>query len=59
LLGVPEPPPVADDSGDSDDEDEDWSACPCCGGRMIVIETFEPGGQPRTRPTAPIGIDSS
>jgi hypothetical protein len=33
--------------------------CPCCGGRMIIIETFERGGAPRYRPTAPIGIDSS
>jgi hypothetical protein len=36
--------------------------CPCCGGRMFVIETFEPGCQPRHRPTAPsmvIRIDSS
>jgi len=24
--------------------------CPCCGGRMIVIETFAPGCQPRHRP---------
>jgi hypothetical protein len=23
--------------------------CPCCGGAMIVIETFEPGQQPRQR----------
>ena len=37
-------------------------ACPCCGGRMIVIETFEAGCQPRHRPTAPlvaIRIDTS
>ena len=36
--------------------------CPCCGGRMIVIETFEAGGQPRYRPTVPlvaIRIDTS
>ena len=36
--------------------------CPCCGGRMIVIETFEAGCQPQHRPTPPlavIGIDSS
>jgi hypothetical protein len=36
--------------------------CPCCGGRMIVIETFEAGCQPRHRPTAPlvaIRIDTS
>jgi len=36
--------------------------CPCCGGRMFVIETFEPGRQPRHRPSAPrvaIRIDTS
>src|SRR5207237_2933654 len=25
--------------------------CPCCGGRMIIIETFERGSTPRTRPS--------
>jgi Putative transposase/Transposase zinc-binding domain len=36
--------------------------CPCCGGRMIIIETFERGCQPRHRPTpaqAVIRIDTS
>jgi len=36
--------------------------CPCCGGRMIVIETFARGCQPEHRPTpapAPIRIDTS
>ena len=33
--------------------------CPCCGGRMIIIETFARGCSPRTRPTEPITIDSS
>jgi hypothetical protein len=36
--------------------------CPCCGGRMIVIETFAAGCQPRHRPSAPlvtIRIDTS
>jgi hypothetical protein len=36
--------------------------CPCCGCRMITIETFERGSAPRTPPTMPIlaiGIDSS
>ena len=32
--------------------------CPCCGGRMIVIETFEPGSMPYHLPQ-PEGIDSS
>jgi len=33
--------------------------CPCCGGRMIIIETFERGCAPRHRPTVPARIDSS
>jgi hypothetical protein len=36
--------------------------CPCCGGRMIVIERFERGSSPRYRPAAPpivIRIDTS
>ena len=36
--------------------------CPCCGGRMMIIETFERGAQPRHRPSAPpftISIDTS
>jgi len=36
--------------------------CPCCGGRMIIIEVFERGATPRHRPTAPtsaIRLDTS
>jgi hypothetical protein len=36
--------------------------CPCCGGRMFIIETFGAGCQPRHRPAAPrvaIRIDTS
>jgi hypothetical protein len=33
--------------------------CPCCGGRMIIIETFERGCAPRYHATVPIRIDSS
>jgi hypothetical protein len=36
--------------------------CPCCGGRMTIIEVFERGATPRHRPTAPtsaIRIDTS
>ena len=38
------------------------AACPCCGGRMVIIETFERGATPRYRPTAPthiVRIDTS
>jgi len=30
--------------------------CPCCGGRMIVIETFDRGSRPRYQPSSPITI---
>ncbi|HSJ40646.1 MAG TPA: IS91 family transposase [Xanthobacteraceae bacterium] len=35
--------------------------CPCCGGRMLIIETFQRGCQPRYHPPPPaqIRIDSS
>jgi hypothetical protein len=35
--------------------------CPCCGGRMIIIETFERGSSPKYRPPPPaeIRIDTS
>jgi hypothetical protein len=34
--------------------------CPCCGGRMIIIETFARGSTPRHRPTTTvIRIDTS
>jgi hypothetical protein len=36
--------------------------CPCCGGRMIVIETFARGCEPKHQPTPPLGeirIDTS
>jgi hypothetical protein len=36
--------------------------CRCCGGRMIIIETFAGGHQPKRRPasaTAAIRIDTS
>jgi Putative transposase/Transposase zinc-binding domain len=29
-------------------------ACPCCGGRIIIIEVFARGATPRHQPTAPI-----
>jgi hypothetical protein len=36
--------------------------CPCCGGRMVIIETFRRGSMPQhqpTAPTTPIRIDTS
>jgi hypothetical protein len=61
LLGVPDPVPSSPPSDDAENgrEDKEWNACPCCGGRMIIIETFEPGCQPRQGPIPSIGLDSS
>jgi hypothetical protein len=62
LLGVPDPASSSQASDDAENghEDEEWNACPCCGGRMIIVETFEPGCQPRRRwPFPSLGLDSS
>jgi hypothetical protein len=53
------PPPGAEEDGADSPEAEKWKTCPCCGGRMVVIETFERGCLPRHWPTPSIGIDSS
>jgi hypothetical protein len=61
LLGVPDPAPSSGESNavDGAHQDEDWNTCPCCGGRVVIIETFEPGCQPRHWPAPTIGLDSS
>jgi hypothetical protein len=56
--------PAAKHQADDADADNDKAAhtCPHCGGRMIVIETFERGQTPRHRPSGPmidIRIDTS
>jgi hypothetical protein len=48
LLEVAAPP-----NADTQDEPDDYRPpCPCCGGRMIIIETFERWRQPRGPPCA-------
>jgi hypothetical protein len=61
LLGVPDPVPTSgeSDGAEGGQQDDEWNACPCCGGRMVIVETFEPGCQPRLWPTPSIGLDSS
>jgi putative transposase len=47
---------------DAADADTPTRHCPCCGGRMIIIETFARGETPRHRPSpkaAAIRIDTS
>jgi hypothetical protein len=60
LLAVPQPKAQSSESESADaDAPTDWRPpCPCCGGRMIIIETFERGATPRYRPTVPIPIVS-
>ena len=55
LLGATTPEQQA-----SNAEPEPYSApCPCCGGRMIVVERFERGQVPRYAPPPSFRIDTS
>jgi hypothetical protein len=57
LLAVPKP--QRENAAASNEPQTPSHPCPCCGGRMIVIETFERGCSPRTRPASGIRIDTS
>src|ERR1700733_770946 len=64
LLDVPAvQPEIRDDSDPELDEPKPLAhPCPCCGGRMIIIERFRRGCSPYTRPAAApaaIRIDTS
>jgi len=57
------PVAVTDPPAEHDDADLAASAaadhcppCPCCGGRMIIVETFERGGAPRGPPSPEAGV---
>jgi hypothetical protein len=61
LLAVPAPHDQPDQVADRDDPPTLAYPCLCCGGRMVIIETFAPGGVPRAPPppTVAIRIDTS
>src|SRR6202521_1518183 len=64
LLDVPAvQPEIRDDSDTELDEPKPLAhPCPCCGGRMIIIQRFRRGCSPHTRPAAAhaaIRIDTS
>ena len=62
LLGVPSPAKDPEPTNATDEQRVLPLPCPCCGGRMIIIETFARGCEPKYRPTpAPqqIRIDTS
>jgi Putative transposase/Transposase zinc-binding domain len=61
LLNVPAPETVDADDGTAAKSDEVQILnlpCPACGGRMIIIEAFAPGMEPKQRPALE-PIDSS
>ena len=60
LLNVAPPAADTQEQPDIAKDTPHTLRCPCsrCGGRMIVIETFAPGCEPRWRPT-PSRIDTS
>src|SRR5258708_11102932 len=55
LLAVPPPSAKADDAASADTAERSTLShpCPCCGGRMITIVTFERCSTPRPPPTHP------
>ncbi len=57
LLDVPPPMRELDDSHTVEPGEIPALAqpCPCCGGRMVIIETFERGAQPRAPPPGKAG----
>ena len=63
LLAVPSPPKERETPKAALDEPRVLPRpCPCCGGRMIIIETFARGCEPTQRPTPAsqeIRIDTS
>jgi hypothetical protein len=54
LMAAPPPavdPPEARDAVDPDVTTDHRPPCPCCGGRMIIVEVFGRGGAPRGPPS--------
>jgi hypothetical protein len=55
LLPVVDPP-AAHDTGDLHSTTDHRPLCPCCGGRMIIVEAFVRDGAPRGPPPSGAGI---
>ena len=60
LIAAAEPPAEPATAHDTAEADgtaaERCSPCPCCGGRMVIIEFFERGSAPRGPPSRDTGI---
>jgi hypothetical protein len=50
------PVPVMEPPAEHDDAADHRPSCPCCGGRMIIVEIFERGATPRGPPAPKAGI---
>jgi Putative transposase/Transposase zinc-binding domain len=65
LIAMPVPismdPPVKHDDADlaAGIAPDHRPPCPCCGGRMIIVETFERGGAPRGPPSPGAGVGTA
>ena len=63
LIAAPMPlietPPEHDDARNADTGAEHRPPCPCCGGRMIIVETFERSGPPRGPPTPDAAVGTA
>ncbi len=61
LLAMTRPTAAPADKADAQKPDALAQPCPCCGGRMLIIELFARGCRPQSRPTPPaaIRIDTS
>ena len=58
LLAAPEPQTVRDETTEATATapTDHRPPCPCCGGRMVIVETFERGGGPRDPPPSEAGV---
>ena len=61
LIAMPVPsmdPPVEHDDADpaAGIAANHRPPCPCCGGRMIIVEIFDRGGVPRAPPSSQAGV---
>jgi hypothetical protein len=60
LLAAPEPQTVRDETTSAAAAPIDHRPpCPCCGGRMIIVETFERGGGPRDPPPSGVSTEAA
>jgi hypothetical protein len=55
-VAVTDPPAEHDAELDASAADDHRPLCPCCGGRMISVESFGRGGAPRGPPSPEAGV---